>query len=680
MRSKIWGRIHAKTQYDNVEAAKILGKFDDENQARILSMVDFETKYILNEKIDELISEYQQQQTNYQEVENTSTSTTKNNLHPEERTTYMSQVIENNTPELQSSNNDYDESEKVKKTLNSEEIEENLKSAAYQTLSGKLNNWYPTITDFNNEFVTYLKSQNVSIEDIKTMSLSKKSFEAELGNFQDFFSSLKVESKEALIYQRVSEALDDTKPKPAQLAALKTNLKQYLVVDDSFSIEFVYNLKKLVQKVRPIIMRESALINFEVQLNDWYPESNEVNEIVLTYFRSNINVTRIEIMSMTKDAQTFYDILKIHVQFFPSSYQTATTKAIIARFKSTLKKNYKNNVYQHMEIFNRNKKNLLSLQDDAIYDPNFLRSINNLISASISELDLRSIYASLETKIKGILPGSANFTRSFTNFLKNQNSTLNELRQLYKTDFLKDRNVWLQTYKEEMSEEYTNFIYEKMSEALREMDPQSFEKNLGEVEELKNIIDLKLTADTDSFKKYLDKELDKINYNMCLIETKPKILKLLSANAQKELRSYFSENQCISAEICNRLSVFDGDTLKIMLQEYISGFQYATVASSEVSANNVIQDEIDYAIYEVLRTALKTTETNADCIVDYIIRTKAEFYSTDLLFATENQLVKSPKIEVLVKKYKKIYEKKPQTSIAVTGDNTIKISKQFFIE
>lgn len=122
--------------------------------------------------------------------------------------------------------------------------------------------------------------------------------------------------------------------------------------------------------------------------------------------------------------------------------------------------------------------------------------------------------------------------------------------------------------------------------------------------------------------------------------------------SKEELKSYFSNNSCLASEVCIKKSPFASDYKRFLndtLYPYVDSLKEPS-SSVKPKVSNVA-DEIDETIYELIRDIFptSTSKSNANCVIDYMIREKiTEFYSADLLF--DDAKLKS-KLKEIIEQY-----------------------------
>lgn len=110
----------------------------------------------------------------------------------------------------------------------------------------------------------------------------------------------------------------------------------------------------------------------------------------------------------------------------------------------------------------------------------------------------------------------------------------------------------------------------------------------------------------------------------------------------KILKQHFTENKCISHEICSHNDKTSDETkLKEKLKPYVKGFISAYHKFKDQPGQSNIRDEIDDAIYGRIRNFLTEEkhfdDVKADCFIDFIRTTGSvdKAYTSDLFFDTE---------------------------------------------
>lgn len=108
------------------------------------------------------------------------------------------------------------------------------------------------------------------------------------------------------------------------------------------------------------------------------------------------------------------------------------------------------------------------------------------------------------------------------------------------------------------------------------------------------------------------------------------------------LKQHFSENKCISHEICSHNDkTSDEAKLKEKLKPYVKGFITAYDTFKDQPGHSNIRDEIDDAIYGTMRNRLINvkgySDVQADCFIDFIRATGSfdKAYTSDLFFDAE---------------------------------------------
>lgn len=110
----------------------------------------------------------------------------------------------------------------------------------------------------------------------------------------------------------------------------------------------------------------------------------------------------------------------------------------------------------------------------------------------------------------------------------------------------------------------------------------------------------------------------------------------------KVLKQHFTENKCVSYEICNHQDkTTDPKKLKQKLKPYVVGLIRAHDKFKAEAGQSNIRDEIDEAIYETIKNHLlekkSFSNTKADCVVAFIMTTGAveKAFTTELFFNSE---------------------------------------------